>query len=71
MKGGSSDFIEERAAGKMEDKFMGMVSEIQDEMDSRETRISACLESEFGGIGGSAGSVSLPMAVCKAEEDFI
>ena len=50
---------------------MAMVSDMQDEIDERETRITACLESESGDIGGSAGTVSLPMATCKAEEDFI
>ena len=55
----------------MDDKFMAMVSDMQDEIDERETRITACLESESGDIGGSAGTLSLPMATCKAEEDFI
>jgi hypothetical protein len=55
----------------VEDKFMRMVAEMQEEIDERETRITACLESEFGDTGGSAGTVSLPIALCKAEEDFI
>lgn len=67
----SRDFKVEREPGKVKDKFMRMVAEMQDEIDERETRITACLESEFGDTGGSAGTVSLPIALCKAEEDFI